>query len=65
MRIDELDDLEKATIKTALTFFAECMAADDERRGPKFLPFQCVDESIGCLTNGEIEGLIERIETTR
>jgi hypothetical protein len=58
----ELDDLELATIKSALDFFDECMNADEERRGPKFLPFQCVDENIGCLTSEERQELIQRME---
>lgn len=58
----ELSDLELATIKSALDYFDECMNADDERRGPKFLPFQCVDESLGCLDAEERQSLIQRIE---
>lgn len=58
----ELDELEIATIKSALDFFDECMNADEERRGPQFLPFQCVDENIGCLTSEERQLLIQRLE---
>ena len=60
----ELNELEIATIKSALDFFDECMNADDECRAPQFLPFQCVDESIGCLDREERQELISRIERT-